>query len=179
MERDFETKLYDRKQIAERVKEMGAEITRDYAGKELILACILRGAFIFCADLARAIDLPVRIEFLEASSYGEGAQSTGNVKIKKDFDLDISGKHVMLVEDIVDTGLTLDRLKAMLLLRKPASLAICAFLDKAERRVTSIQADYVGFCIPDAFVVGYGLDYAQSYRHIPDLQILKPEIYEK
>lgn len=175
---DVESVLVSAEQIREKVKALGAEITRAYQGKEIILTCILRGSFIFSADLARHIDLPMTVEFLSASSYTHGTESTGNVQIRQDFEIDIAGKHVLLVEDIMDTGLTLSRLRQMLSVRKPASLKIVTLLDKPERRRVDIAPDYCGFEIPDKFVVGYGLDYNDHYRNLPDVCVLKEEMYK-
>lgn len=175
---DIESVLVSREQIEQKVTQLGRQITSDYQGKEIILACILRGSFIFAADLARHIDVPMTIEFLSASSYAKGTEITGNVQIRQDFEVDISGKHVLLVEDIIDTGLTLSRLRQMLGVRNPASLKIVTLLDKPERRRVDITPDYCGFTIPDKFVVGYGLDYNNLYRNLPEVCILKEELYK-
>ncbi len=177
-ESDITRILLTKEQIDAKVAELGKQISKDHQGKEIIVACVLRGAFVFCADLVRHLDLKLTIEFLEASSYGKSSDTSGNVQIKRDFDVDISGKHVLLVEDIVDTGLTLRRLKDMLLVRQPESLSICTLLDKPSRRKVGIHADYLGFTIPDEFVVGYGLDYAGCYRNLPDLCVLDASVYE-
>jgi hypoxanthine phosphoribosyltransferase len=169
--------LLDEAEIARRVKELAAQISEDYQGKDLVLVCILKGAVIFTADLARHITVPVTIDFMATSSYGEGTQSTGVVRFLKDLDEPIEGRHVLIVEDIVDTGLTLKYLHDNLISRHPASLKICTLLDKPDRRVADIKTDYNGFIIPDEFVVGYGLDYAEGYRHLPYIGILKPEVY--
>ncbi|MBQ6692012.1 MAG: hypoxanthine phosphoribosyltransferase [Clostridia bacterium] len=174
---DVEKILLTRDEIAEKVRELGAQISADFEGEEVIVACVLRGAFVFCADLVRALTVPATIEFLSASSYGKASVSSGNVQIKSDFEVDIHDKNVLLVEDIMDSGLTLNRLKEMLQVRQPRSLKIVALLDKPERRRVDLQADYIGFTIPDEFVVGYGLDYASQYRQLPDIGVLKPEIY--
>ena len=173
---DIESVLVSREQIEQKVTQLGRQITSDYQGKEIILACILRGSFIFVADLAR--HMPMTIEFLSASSYAKGTETTGNVQIRQDFEVDISGKHVLLVEDIIDTGLTLSRLRQMLGVRNPASLKIVTLLDKPERRRVDITPDYCGFTIPDKFVVGYGLDYNNLYRNLPEVCILKEELYK-
>ncbi len=174
---DVESVLLSREKIQKRVQELGEQITNEYQGKSLVLACILRGSFIFAADLARQIRLPAQVEFLAASSYHSGTESTGNVQIRQDFEIDIAGSHVLLVEDIMDTGLTLLRLTRMLSVRNPASLKIVTLLDKPERRKVDITPDYYGFEIPDKFVVGYGLDFNGKYRNLPDICILKEEIY--
>jgi len=171
--------LLTKEQIDDKVAELGKRISTDFAGEEIIVACVLRGAFVFCADLVRQLDLKLTIEFVEASSYGQSSDTSGNVQIKRDFDVDISGRHVLLVEDIVDTGLTLKRLKDMLLVRQPSTLSICTLLDKPSRRKVDMRADYLGFTIPDEFVVGYGLDYAGRYRNLPDLCVLEPYVYAK
>jgi hypoxanthine phosphoribosyltransferase len=177
MHKDVERVLFTPETLQQRVRQLGQDITRDFAGKELLAVGILKGAVVFYADLLRQIDLPVQMDFMACSSYGAGTQTTGTVRINKDLDHDIAGRHVLLVEDILDTGLTLSYLKRLLEGRKPASITICALLDKAERRVCDIAADYVGFSIPDAFVVGYGLDYDSRYRNLPYVGVLKPQIY--
>lgn len=163
--------------LAGRVEEMGRQITKDYEGRELCIIGILRGAVIFTADLMRAIGCPLTVDFMAVSSYGAGTESSGVVRIIKDLDTDIAGMHVLVVEDVLDTGLTLSYLKENLLRRNPASLRICTMLDKPERRKADIRADYVGFAIPDAFVVGYGLDYNEQYRGLPYVGVLKPSVY--
>ncbi len=164
---------------SERVEELGRQITQDYQGKDLVLVGILKGAVVFFADLIRHVELPMSMDFMAISSYGNATKSAGVVRILKDLDKDIVGKHIIIVEDIVDSGLTLSFLKENLLSRGAASLRICALLDKPERRKVDIRADYQGFSIPDAFVVGYGLDYAEYYRNLPYIGVLKPEIYTK
>lgn len=182
MYRDLKDELLlTKEQIAARVKEMGDEITRDYEGVEgeLVLIGILKGAIVFFADLIREIDLPLSMDFMAISSYGSATKSSGVVRILKDLDKDIVGKHVLVVEDIIDSGLTLSFLKDNLLSRGAASLKICTLLDKPERRKVDLHVDYAGFQIPDEFVVGYGLDYAETYRNLPDIGVLRPEIYSK
>ena len=169
--------LVSKEAIAQKVRELGEQITRDYEGQEIVATCILNGAFIFAADLVRAIDLPMSVEFLIVSSYGDGTESSGTVEIKRDFGVDIEGKHVLIIEDIIDSGQTLNALKDILLERNPASLKICTLLDKKERRLVDLQADYVGFSIPNEFVVGYGLDFASHHRNYPDVCVLKEEEY--
>jgi hypoxanthine phosphoribosyltransferase len=159
-------------EIQKRVAELGARITADYPDGDLILVGILKGAFVFLADLARAIHRPVRLEFMGISSYGKGKTSSGEVKVTKDLDASIEGAHVIIVEDIVDTGVTLNYLIGLLGNRKPASIRIAALLDKPERRIRPVQATYTGFSIPDEFVVGYGLDYAEDYRGLKDICVL-------
>ena len=171
--------LYTEEQLQARVKELGAQITKDYAGKDkILLVSVLRGSYIFMADLSRAIDLPCLIDFMVVSSYGAGTTSSGLVNIRLDLHDDIAGRDVLLVEDILDTGNTLSKLVAELKGRHPASLKLCVLLDKPERRTRPLEADYVGFTIPDAFVVGCGLDYDQKYRQLPYIGVLKPSVYE-
>ncbi|MBQ9973750.1 MAG: hypoxanthine phosphoribosyltransferase [Oscillospiraceae bacterium] len=179
MERDIESILYTQEELAQRVTELAEAINRDYEGKKLILISVLRGSFIFMADLARQIKHPCLIDFMSVSSYGKGTSSSGQVQITKDLSEDISGLDVIVVEDILDSGNTLSYLLRLLEQRHPASIRLCTLLDKPERRVKPITADYAGFAIPDAFVVGYGLDYAEKYRNLPYIGILKPEVYSK
>lgn len=179
MEQDMERVLFTQEQVAGRIREMAQEITRDYAGKAPLVVGILRGSFIFMADLVRQLELPLSLDFMSASSYGAGTVSSGKVNIRLDLQEDIAGRDVLLVEDILDTGNTLSKLVAELQGRGPASLKLCVLLDKPDRRTKPIQADYVGFTIPDAFVVGCGLDYDQRYRNLPYIGILKPSVYEK
>lgn len=178
MEQDMERVLFTQEQVAGRIREMAQEITRDYAGKAPLVVGILRGSFIFMADLVRQLELPLSLDFMSASSYGAGTVSSGKVNIRLDLQEDIAGRDVLLVEDILDTGNTLSKLVAELQGRGPASLKLCVLLDKPDRRTKPIQADYVGFTIPDAFVVGCGLDYDQRYRNLPYIGILKPSVYE-
>lgn len=177
MHQDVERVLYTEEELKRRVGELAAQITRDYEGKEVVLASVLRGSYIFMADLTRAIDLPVTVDFMVVSSYGAGTTSSGQVEIKKDLSDSIEGKHLIIVEDILDSGNTLYYLMDVLRVRKPASIKICTLMDKPERRAKPITADYSGFTIPDAFVVGYGLDYDEKYRNLPYVGILKPSVY--
>ncbi|NPV26133.1 MAG: hypoxanthine phosphoribosyltransferase [Firmicutes bacterium] len=170
--------LITTEQIKQRVKEMGKEITRDYADRELLIVGILKGAFVFMADLVREITIPVALDFMDVSSYGSATESSGVVRIMKDLDQSIEGKHVLVVEDIIDTGLTLHYIQENLRSRRAASVKICAFLDKPSRRKVNIYPDYLGFSIPDAFVVGYGLDYAEKFRQLPYVAVLGPEDYQ-
>ncbi|MEQ1947904.1 MAG: hypoxanthine phosphoribosyltransferase [Bryobacteraceae bacterium] len=164
--------LISAEQIQSRIQELGAQIDRDYAGEPVYLIGILKGACIFLADLARSIKTSARIEFIGISSYGKGKTSSGEVKLTKDLDVSVEGHHVILVEDIVDTGITLSYLVKIMAQRKPATLRIATLLDKPERRQSAVKVDYVGFKIPDEFVVGYGLDYAEDYRNLKDVCVL-------
>lgn len=178
MHDDVQEILFTEQQLKDRVAQLGREISRDYAGKEpVLLVSVLRGSYIFMADLSRAIDIPVQIDFMSVSSYGKGTNSSGQVEIKKDLSDSIEGVHVIVVEDILDSGNTLSYLLHVLSARHPASISLCTLLDKPERREKPIQADYVGFTVPNAFIVGYGLDYAEKYRNLPYIGVLKPEIY--
>ena len=176
---DLDRILVTKEEISRKVKELGQKITADYAGKEPVLVCILKGAAIFFADLIREIDLPLTADFMAISSYGSATKTSGVVRVLKDLDKDILGKDVIIVEDIVDTGVTLNYLKSMLVHRGAASIRIATLLDKTARRtVKDLKVDYVCFDIPDAFVVGYGLDYDQTYRNLPDIGVLSPKVYE-
>jgi hypoxanthine phosphoribosyltransferase len=162
--------------IAARVAELGAEISRDQAGREIVLVCVLKGGFVFAADLARAIDLPVRIEFLGVQSYGDDVISSGEARVTLDLAEPLAGRHVLVVEDIVDTGLTLTFLLDLLRARDPASLKVCALLHKPARRQAEVAIDYLGFTIEDVFVVGYGLDHAGLYRNLPDIRVTEESV---
>lgn len=175
---DLEKILFSETQVAERIKELGEAISKDYEGKEILMIGVLRGAVIFMADLARAIKLPVAIDFMAVSSYGSATSSSGVVRILKDLDEDVENKHVLIVEDIIDSGLTLNYLMDNLWSRKPASIKICTLLNKPDRRKVDVPIAYNGFTIPDYFVVGYGLDFAEKYRNFPFIGVLKPEVYE-
>jgi hypoxanthine phosphoribosyltransferase len=165
--------LFPKAVIERRVGELAAQISRDYAGKELLIVGILNGAFVFMADLIRALDVPCTVDFVRMASYGARSVSSGEVLIRKDLETPVAGRDILIVEDIVDTGFTLSRLMEILRERGPASLKVCAFLDKRERRRIHFVADYVGFPIPDAFVVGYGLDYNEQFRFLPDVRVLR------
>ena len=178
MRNDIERILLTEREIQDRVHEMGEEITRDYAGKSPLFVGVLKGCFVFMADLMRSVDLPSSVDFMVVSSYGSGTKTTGAVEIIKDLSQDIEGRDLVIVEDILDTGVTLSYLKRYLQNRKPASIAIATLLDKPERRRADVAADYAGFVVPDAFVVGYGLDYAETYRNLPYIGVLKPAVYE-
>lgn len=177
LERDIKEVLFSQEQLGRRVGEIANQITRDYQGREIMLISILRGSFVFMADLCRRIDLPCVIDFMAVSSYGTGTSSTGQVQITKDLSSDITDKHIIVVEDILDSGNTLGYLMKILEQRKPASIRLCTLLDKPDRRVKPVEVHYSGFTIPDAFVVGYGLDYAEQYRNLPYIGVLKPEVY--
>ncbi len=170
--------LISEDQIQQKIAEIGARICTDFAGEQILIVAVLKGALLFLADLIRHIDLPLAIDFLAVSSYGAGTESSGVVRILKDLDETIEHQNVIIVEDIVDSGRTLDYLLRMLRQRNPATLHVCTLLDKRERREIDVPIDYVGFEVPDAFVVGYGLDYAEHYRQLPFIGVLKPEIYE-
>ena len=178
LEQDIERIFFSAEEIDKRLEEMAGEINRDYAGKELMLISVLRGSFVFMADLTRKITLPCTVDFLAVSSYGKGTTSSGQVQITKDLSDDIEGKDILVVEDILDSGNTLSYLMKLLRARHPASIRLCTLLDKPERRVVPVEVDYVGFTIPDEFVVGYGLDYDEKYRNLPYIGILKPSVYQ-
>lgn len=177
LEKDIQEILFSEEQLKQRVAEIARQIEEDYAGREIMLISVLRGSFIFMADLCRAIHLPCTLDFMSVSSYGKGTTSSGQVQITKDLSEDISGRHLIVVEDILDSGNTLSYLLNILEHRHPASIRLCTLLDKPERRVKPVTVHYSGFTIPDAFVVGYGLDYAEKYRNLPYIGVLKPEVY--
>lgn len=177
MYQDLERILLTREEIHAAVKKLGEQITKDYQGKEPIMVCILKGAVMFYNDLIREIDLPVSMEFMAISSYGSSTKTSGVVNIRKDMDIDITGKDIIIVEDIVDSGMTLSYLKKVLATRNAASVAIATLLNKPARRRVDLDVEYYCFNIPDAFVVGYGLDYAEKYRNLPDIGVLHPRIY--
>ncbi|MGF1472318.1 MAG: hypoxanthine phosphoribosyltransferase [Rubrobacteraceae bacterium] len=174
---DVKEVLIPSSDIQEKVREIGERITNDYKGEHPLLVGILRGAVVVLGDLMRKVDLPCELDFMDISSYGTGTTSSGVVRILKDLDENITDRHVLIVEDIIDTGLTLSYLRRALLQRHPASLEICSFLSKPERRRVELEVKYLGFEVPDEFVVGYGLDYAGAYRNLPDVCILKPEVF--
>lgn len=179
MNRDIKEVLISEEALKARVTELGRAISERYEGQELLMIGVLKGANVFMSDLMRAVTVPIQIDFIAASSYGTSTESSGIVRIVKDLDYSIEGKHVMIVEDIIDTGLTLKYLFDNFTARKPASLSIISLLDKPERRKVDIQVDYTGFEIPDEFIVGYGIDYAEKYRNLPFVATLKPEVYSK
>lgn len=179
MRTDIETILYSEEMLNARLTELGEQITKDYEGKPLTVIGILKGSNIFTSDLVRKINLPLKMDFMAVSSYGNATESTGVVKIIKDLDGSLEGENLLIVEDIVDSGLTLKYLKEVLLTRNPASVKICTLLDKPARRKESVAIDYMGFEVPDEFIVGYGIDYAERYRNLPYVGILKRSVYEK
>lgn len=164
--------LLSEEQIQARVREMGAEISQAYAGEQVVVIGILKGAFVFCADLLRNFTIQTQVDFMAVSSYGNATESSGVIKIIKDLDTPVEGRHVLLVEDIVDSGLTLRYLKEYLAHQNPASVRVAVLLDKPSRRKTEVTVDYIGFAIPDEFIVGYGIDYAEQYRHLPYIGII-------
>ena len=180
MQDDILKVLLSEEQIAEKVAQIGRQITEDYQDKNLLMVSVLKGSVVFMADLMRAVTIPCNIDFMVVSSYGgSNTVTSGLVKIIKDLDGDLSGKDVLIVEDILDTGVTLSNLVPMLKMRNPNSVKICTILDKPSRRKANIQPDYEGFQVPDEFVVGYGLDYDEKYRNLPYVGVLKPEVYTK
>jgi hypoxanthine phosphoribosyltransferase len=179
MREDMAYILLDRETIARRVREMGALLSRDYAGKRPLMICVLKGSVVFFADLIRAMDIPVELEFMTASSYGSATVSSGEVKVVSSLDDKIRDRNVILVEDIIDSGRTIAYVKADMLTKGVESLKVVALLDKPSRRESEVKPDYSGFEVPDAFVVGYGLDYDEKYRNLPDIGVLHPRIYTK
>ena len=175
---DVEKVLLSEEQLSQKIAELGEEISKDYQGKEIVAICVLKGAILFMADLAMAVKVPMALDFMAVSSYGNGTSTSGTVRILKDLDNSIEGKHVLVVEDIIDSGVTLKYLLKNLKSRKPASIKLCTLLNKPERRRVEVDIDYCGFTVPDYFLVGYGLDYAEKYRNLPFIGILKPAIYE-
>ena len=169
--------LFSEEQLKEVVTNLGKRITEDYKDKNLLMVSILKGSVLFMADLMRAVNIPAKIDFMAVSSYGSGAKTSGVVRILKDLDKPIDGCDVLIIEDILDSGLTLDYIISMLAARHPRSIKICTLFDKPERRVTNVKADYVGLQVPDEFIVGYGLDYDEIYRNLPYIGVLKPEAY--
>lgn len=177
MHADVESVLYSEKELADAVRKLADQINSDYKGKEMVVVGILKGSVVFLADLFRKLDTNCKLDFMSASSYGSSSVSSGGLRIGMDLSEDIAGKDVLIVEDILDTGNTLSKLKKMLLERGPASLRLCVLFDKPARRTADISAEYVGFTIEDHFIVGYGLDYDEKYRNLPYVGILRPEIY--
>lgn len=179
MDKDISKVLFNEVELHGACKRLGEQITKDYEGKDLLVVGILNGAIVFCTDLMRQIDRQINIDFMSVSSYGEGTVSSGKVKVMKDLNGSIKGRNVLIVDDILDTGKTMLHLVDMLQQRDPASIKICVLLDKPARREEDIYADYVGYTVPDAFVVGYGLDYAEEYRNLPYIGVLDPSVYSK
>lgn len=174
---DIDHVLIDEESIRRRVKELGAIISQEYAGRDLLLVSVLKGSIVFMADLVRAIEIPHEIDFMATSSYGAGTQTTGVVRILKDLNVSITGRNLVVVEDIIDSGHTLNYLLRILQERQPASLCVMTLLDKPERREIDVQVDWIGFSIPNEFVVGYGLDYGELYRNLPYIGVLKEVVY--
>lgn len=174
---DVQEILISQEQLQSRIRELGAQIASDYQGKIPVFICVLKGAAMFLVDLMRAAPIPLEVDYMAISSYGASTKSSGVVRILKDLDTVIEGRDVLIVEDIIDTGLTLKYITELLSTRRPASLRICSLLDKRENRRTEVPLDYVGFVIPNKFVIGYGLDYAEVYRNLPFIGVLKPEVY--
>ncbi|NLY54465.1 MAG: hypoxanthine phosphoribosyltransferase [Firmicutes bacterium] len=177
MHKDLESILISRDEIAAKVAELGRQISADYEGQDLLAICVLKGAIIFTADLIRHLTVNVTVDSIAVSSYGKSTHTSGVVRFLKDLDESVEGRHLLVIEDIIDTGLTLKYLTENLRSRNPKSLKICTLLDKPSRRQVDLQPDYCGFSIPDKFVVGYGLDFAERYRQLPDVGVLKPEAY--
>ena len=178
MREDIAEILLSEKQIADKVAELGEQISRDYQGKNLLMVSVLKGSVVFMADLMRAVKIPMAIDFMSVSSYGDGVKTTGVVKILKDLDHPVAGYDLLIVEDILDSGLTLSYLSELLRAREPKSIKLLTLLDKPERRQADVKADYVGFAVPDKFVVGYGLDYGERYRNLPFVGVLKASVYD-
>ncbi|MDQ8737484.1 hypoxanthine phosphoribosyltransferase [Paenibacillus sp. LHD-38] len=179
MQNDIQEVLYDAQQIGEKVKELGETLSKDFSGRNPLVICVLKGAFIFMADLVKEITVPLEIDFMAVSSYGQSTKSSGVVKIIKDLDVSVEGRDVLIVEDIIDSGLTLSYLIDVLERRNAKSVTVVTLFDKPARRTVELEADYKGFTLPDEFVVGYGLDFAEKYRNLPYIGILKPQVYEK
>ncbi len=177
MMEDISEVLYSEEELSARVRELGAQITKDYEGKSPLLVGVLKGSFVFMADLVRAIDLPCELDFMVVSSYGSGTKTTGAVQIIKDLQVDIAGRDIIVIEDILDSGMTLSYLSGILSERGAASIKICTLLDKPARRVADVTPAYKGFTIDDKFIVGYGLDYAEKYRNLPFIGVLDPKVY--
>ena len=174
---DVQEVLFSEERLASIVKEMGKKISEDYRDKNLLLVSVLKGSVVFMADLMRAIDIPCRVDFMSVSSYGSGVKTSGVVKIVKDLDIPLEGFDVLVVEDILDSGMTLSYILELLRSRNPKSIRLCTLLDKPERRTANVTADYVGAAVPDKFIIGYGLDYDEKYRNLPFVGVLKPEVY--
>jgi hypoxanthine phosphoribosyltransferase len=176
---DIQEVLYSEEQIQAKIKELGEIISSDYEGRNPLVICVLKGAFIFMADLVKNISVPLELDFMAVSSYGQSTKSSGVVKIIKDLDVPVEGRHILIVEDIIDSGLTLSYLIDVLERRNALSISVVALFNKPARRAVELEPDYAGYVLPDEFVVGYGLDYAEKYRNLPFIGILKPEIYSR
>ncbi|MZQ83426.1 hypoxanthine phosphoribosyltransferase [Paenibacillus sp. 5J-6] len=174
---DIQDVLYSEEQIQGKIKELGEQLSKDYEGKNPLVICVLKGAFIFMADLVKQITVPLELDFMAVSSYGQSTKSSGVVKIIKDLDVPVEGRHILIVEDIIDSGLTLSYLIDVLERRNAKTISVVALFNKPARRTVELEPDYAGYVLPDEFVVGYGLDYAEKYRNLPFIGILKPEIY--
>ena len=177
MQTDIKQVLLSEQQLQDKVKELGKQITEDYKGRNPLVICVLKGAFIFMSDLVKHIDVNIEIDFMAVSSYGSSTKSSGVVKIIKDLDVSVEGRDVLIVEDIIDSGLTLSYIIDVLERRNALSVAVVTLLDKPERRTVELEVEYKGFTLPDEFVVGYGLDFAERYRNLPYIGVLKPEVY--
>lgn len=177
MESAIQEVLLDEKQLEAKIKDLGRILSQDYEDKNPLIICVLKGSFIFTAELVKRISIPVEIDFISLSSYGSGTESSGKVRVMKDLDVSVEGRHVLIIEDIIDTGLTMSYFTDLLIRRDAASVKVVTLLDKPERRKTDMKADYIGFTIPDAFVVGFGLDFAEKFRNLPYIGVLKPEVY--
>ena len=179
MREDVKKVLFDEEQLSNKVRELGKQISKDYKGKDLLVVGVLKGSVVFAADLIKSIDIPCEIDFMAVSSYGNSTESSGVVRILKDLDHSIEGKHVLLVEDIVDSGITLTYLLKYLKARKAESIEIVSLVNKPERRTADLEVKYIGFEVPNEFIVGYGIDYAEKYRNLPFIGVLKEEVYNK
>ncbi|MBR2739482.1 MAG: hypoxanthine phosphoribosyltransferase [Oscillospiraceae bacterium] len=175
---DISRILFTEEQIKARVEELGKQISADFKGEDIVVIGLLKGCFMFIADLMRAIDTNVAVDFMVVSSYGSGVVSSGEIKVRKDYSIDIEGKNVLVIDDILDTGRTLAFVKDYLIVKSPKTIKLCTLLDKPERKTSKVEVDYVGFSVPDEFVVGYGLDYDEKYRNLPFIGVLKPEVYK-
>ena len=175
---DISRILFTEEQIKARVEELGKLISADFKGEDIVVIGLLKGCFMFIADLMRAIDTNVAVDFMVVSSYGSGVVSSGEIKVRKDYSIDIEGKNVLVIDDILDTGRTLAFVKDYLIVKSPKTIKLCTLLDKPERKTSKVEVDYVGFSVPDEFVVGYGLDYDEKYRNLPFIGVLKPEVYK-
>lgn len=179
MKNDLEKMIVSKEEIEDMVDRIGRKISEDYKGMDLVLIGVLKGGFVFLADLMKKIDIPIMVDFISVSSYGKSTSSSGIVRIIKDVDIDIKNKHVIIVEDIIDTGLTLNHLKELFSTREPASVKVCTAFDKPFSRKVQLEAEYAGIKVPDKFIVGYGLDYAEMYRNLPEIWELKPRVYSE